>query len=65
MTKQTDHDLLIEIKSDIKGVNARLSKIEGKQSCDTNREKIKTLERITWGTLLTAATATVKAFWPS
>ena len=61
---ESDHDLLIGIKTTLTSVLARLDKIEKKQSCDTNREKIKILEKITWTALGAAMIAGIKSFWP-
>ena len=62
----TDREMLIEIRTEVRELSRRQGIMENKLSrrfCFTHQEKIKTLERITWGTLLVSLAAMLKAFW--
>jgi len=66
MTEQEYHDLLIRVdtRQDVMGKQIECIKVLlEKRQCQTHAEKIKTLERITWGAVLTSIAAIAKSFW--
>jgi len=68
MNEQEAHDLLIKIgtRQEIMIEQIKCIKTDlGKRECQTHREKIKILEKITWGAVLASILAVVKSFWSS
>ena len=68
MDDQQAHDLLIRIDTKLVGMESRLERIEvaqGDRLCFTHAEKIKTLEKIVWGSVLLSLGSVVKSFWSS
>jgi len=66
MTEQEYHDLLIRVDTRQGEMAKQVECIKvllEKRQCQTHAEKIKTLERITWGAVLTSVLAIVKSFW--
>lgn len=67
MDDQEQYDLLIRVDTKLKLFEESLKAIEARlfepRFCDTHAEKIKTLEKITWGALLAAIAAMIKSFW--
>ena len=68
MNEQEAHDLLIRIDANQTEVTRRVIRIEEnleKRPCYTHAEKIKTLEKIVWGSVMLSMGAVVKSFWAS
>jgi hypothetical protein len=66
MNEAEAHDLLIRIDTRLSGINMRLERMEIAQErrpCNVHAEKIKTLEKIVWGSLMLSLAAMVKSFW--
>lgn len=66
MNEQEYHDLLIRLDTRQESIEARLKTIEeslSAKNCQTHAEKIRTLEKITWGALFMSLSAIVKSFW--
>jgi len=66
MTEQEYHDLLIRMdtrqgamEEDLK----EIKKVLSKRMCHTHAEKIRTLEKITWGAVMLSIGAVMKSFW--
>lgn len=67
MDKQEEHDLLIEIATKQSTHETLLedikSRLPDERECQAHEEKIRTLEKLTWGALTAAVVATIKSFW--
>lgn len=66
VNEQEQNELLVRLDTRQASIETRLEKIEAKLSdrrCYTHAEKIRTLEKITWGALLAAMIAMIKSFW--
>ena len=66
MTEKEYHDLLIRIDTRQESMSLRIEKIEKKldqNQCQAHAERIKTLEKITWGAVLASIAAIIKSFW--
>ena len=49
----------------LKNIEMILSQFNANRRCDTNTEKIRTIDKIVWTALGTALAAAFKAFWPT
>ena len=66
MTEKEYHDLLIRLDTRQESIYSRMEKIEQKldrKQCQAHAERIKTLEKITWGAVLASIAAIIKSFW--
>lgn len=66
MTEQEYHDLLIRLDMRQKRIEESIEKIEqflSNRLCKTHAEKIRTLEKITWGAVAAAMASIIKSFW--
>ena len=68
MTEKEYHDLLIrldanfqDIKEDVRDIKGRINGLQ----CQAHTERIKTLEKITWGAVMASIAAVVRSFWGS
>lgn len=66
MSEKDFHDLLIRLDERQANMEKALVLIQAHlrtQNCQTNEEKIRTLEKLTWGAILASVTAVVRTFW--
>ena len=64
----TDTDLYEaygRIDERLKNIEDGVKLFNANRKCDTNTEKIRTIERIVWTAMGTAIAAIFKAFWPT
>ena len=66
MDENQQHDLLIRLDTRMETVAGQIDCIKHTletRQCQVHSEKIRTLERLTWGAIMTAVAAVVKSFW--
>lgn len=62
--EKKDHDILIRIEERQKTIRDDVVWIKSEiEELPVQKEKVKTLERVVWGTLLASMIAAIKAFW--
>lgn len=63
MTDEELAELLVRVDQRVKNLEKVIKEMNKQRRCDTNTEKIRSLERIVWAALGASLTAVIKSFW--
>lgn len=64
MTERDWKELYGRLDERLKAIETLLSQFNGQRKCETNSEKLRTLEKVVYGAATAAIAAFIKAFWP-